>query len=358
MKETIRLASSNELEQWDTLLAENPGGESFFQQSTFITFKSKQAISPWEPRYIVHTLASGRKVYASYLVKHIALCGTYWYAPSGPRVAEIAQCNEIIQQIKAFDKTCFSIVIEPPVFVVSKNEGNALRANIPNARKITAVQPNVHTVMVDLTVGVEERMQQLKQRTRRALRQAEKESVRVENVSPSRENLDLFFAMYKETSERAGFYIRTEDYYREFWKTYIDKNQLSLFFAYNKEDRLIAAIIVLHTSSIALYKDGASIRGGELTKGTLHYLQWSVMQWLEEAGVKQYDLHGTPPSWQLDDPAHRQHGLGVFKTSFGEVTDTLGGVQITVKPLQQKLWDYFLKKLYFTYSSKKGGYFY
>jgi len=117
-------------------------------------------------------------------------------------------------------------------------------------------------------------------------------------------------------------------------------------------------VFILKQGTDALYKDGASLRGDQLKSGTLHLLQWQVMRWLKQNGVTSYDLHGSPASWQQDDVNHRQHGLGIFKTSFADISDTIGAYELVLKPAKYKLWNRFVRKLVFTAISKRGGYFY
>jgi serine/alanine adding enzyme len=249
------------------------------------------------------------------------------------------------------------VVFEPTIIISSEKEQRAITATLNSFYKVPPIQPNVHTVTVSLS-NTEALFNNLKQRTRRAIRQAEKAKVRVEKAVYTEKTKDTFFLMYKETAKRAGFFIRSKEYYVSFWDSYHKNGQGEFFFAYRgDEEDPIAGVFIVYDEKKALYKDGASVRTG-LPSGTLHLLQWEVMKWLESKKVQTYDLHGVPPSWQQDDKNHRQYGLGIFKTSFGETTDYIGALQHDIKPVHAKLWHKVFKKLYFTLASKRGGFFY
>lgn len=353
-----RFATAEEIARWDECIQQNPGTGSFFQEVNFLQFKSMQKVSPWHIQYVVHTLGPSQCVYVGYLVKRIIGLGEYWYAPFGPQITQSKQLSEIIQQVQQLAPQAFTVLLEPTILVSSLEERERIIKNTTGAYAVTPIQPNVHTVIVAMQKNADELFAAFKQRTRRAIRQAQKAGVRVAEAPYSRETKDIFFTMYQETAKRAGFFIRSKQYYETFWDTYHSAGQGSFFFAYSNDAKEpIAGVFIVYDRQKALYKDGASVREG-LPSGTLHLLQWEVIQWLAGRGVKTYDLHGVPPSWQQDDAQHRQHGLGIFKSSFGETTDQIGALQWDLKPRQALLWKKGVRKLYYTLAARRGGFFF
>ena len=68
-------------------------------------------------------------------------------------------------------------------------------------------------------------------------------------------------------------------------------------------------------------------------------MQWRIMQWLKAHGVTEYDLHGTPPADQIDNPKHPLAGLARFKTGFNaEVTEYAGTYDIALSSLSYRVW--------------------
>lgn len=354
---SARFATKEEIKNWNSLVKKNPGAQSFFQEQQFLHFKAQQKISPWRAVYVVHEVSSSQNVYVGYLVKRIIGLGEYWYAPFGPQVVDAEQVNEIIAQLRDIAPQAFTVLLEPSIPVSSEDDQKERTEHIHGAHYAPPIQPNVHTVIVKIE-DEDEMFAALKQRTRRAIRQAQKANVHVKKVAYDQQAKDIFFTMYQETSSRAGFFIRDRQYYETFWDTYHKAGKGAFFFAY-REDSLepIAGAYILYDARKALYKDGASIRDG-LPNGTLHLLHWEILRWLRQQGIQEYDLHGVPPSWQQDNKDHRQHGLGIFKSSFGETTDHIGALQWVMKPRQMALWNKGIKKLYFTLASRRGGFFF
>lgn len=353
----VRFAKKDEIAHWDKYLEKNPGTQNFFQEKTFLSLKAQQSISPWQVRYVVHTIDE-EDIYVAYLVKRIIGLGEYWYAPFGPQATTTAQVNEIINQLRHLAPKAFIVLLEPSILVDSSQSQREVIASLPGASYAAPVQPNVHTIVV--TIKEEDAMfSAFKQRTRRAIRQAQKAEVVVKKMPYSQATKDQFYALYSETAKRQGFYIRVKSYYEKFWDTYSQAQQAAFFFAYKNDDlkNPIAGVFILYDKKKALYKDGASVRDG-LPNGTLHLLQWEVLQWLRKKGVSEYDLHGVPPSWLQTEKDHRQYGLGVFKSSFGETIDLVGAVQWDIKPLRAKLWHYGVRKLYHAVIARRGGFFF
>lgn len=352
----VREATKAEIAKWDTHIQNNPGTQNFFQEKNFLLFKSQQHIAPWSVRYMVHTI-QGKDIYVGYLVKRIFGLGEYWYAPCGPQASEVNTVKEIITQLKQIAPKAFTVLLEPAIYVDGQEAQAAAVAQLKGAQSIAPVQPNVHTVFVSLQPE-DEMLMGFKQRTRRAIRQAEKAGVTVRMAPHNSETKDTFFNMYQETAKRAQFFIRKKSYYTAFWDRYHEAQQGSFFFAYKDgSEQPVAGVFVVHDDKKALYKDGASVRDG-LPNGTLYFLQWKIMLWLQEKGVQEYDLHGVPPSWLQEDKTHRQYGLGIFKTSFGEISDQIGTLQWTLKPMQTKLWNIGVRRIYFAIASRRGGFFF
>jgi lipid II:glycine glycyltransferase (peptidoglycan interpeptide bridge formation enzyme) len=354
---TARFATSDEIENWNSLVRQNPGTQSFFQEHEFLEFKSCQKISPWKIVYVVHELSKSKKIYVGYLKKHIIGLGEYWYSPFGPQATDTATVHTIIDQLRILAPKAFIVLLEPTIVVSSQENQAKLLSHLDGAIPTTPVQPNVHTIVVEIQ-DEDVMFSSLKQRTRRAIRQAQKAGVRIEMVPYGKGSKEIFYKIYKETSERAGFYIRSKVYYEEFWDRYNKQGKGDFFFAYTSSSKNpIAGAYIMYDDEKALYKDGASIRGN-LPNGTLHLLHWEIIRWLRDRGVRTYDLHGVPPSWLQHDTTHRQYGLGIFKSSFGETTDQIGAVQWILRPKQAFAWQRGLKKLYFTFISRRGGYFF
>lgn len=73
------------------------------------------------------------------------------------------------------------------------------------------LEPN--TRLIDLRKTEEEILSDMKQKGRYNIRVAEKHDCRVERVAPTEANIDLFYEILKDTTERDGFSGNSRSYY-------------------------------------------------------------------------------------------------------------------------------------------------
>lgn len=314
----MRLATPEEIEHWDELVAKNPDGGNPLQSRAFAETKAKFG---WGVRHVIHD-----SVAALYLVRQFPLA-ELWYCPKGPGVKDVEQLKDVLKELHP--KKAFVVKLEP---------------EIPNQdlsklglKKSGDVQVNSSTVVVDLSGSEEDLIASFKQKTRYNVRLAEKRGVKVSPVDPSPENLDKMYELMSATQERAGFYLRSKDYFKHFWWEHAKYGSGQLFFA-SFEGKVLAGAYVTFLGKNALYKDGGSTREHSELQAP-YLLQWEVMRWLKQKGVENYDLHGTPPSDRLEDSSHKLHTLVRFKTGFNqEVTDLVGTWDLPLKPMLYRLW--------------------
>jgi lipid II:glycine glycyltransferase (peptidoglycan interpeptide bridge formation enzyme) len=323
----MRLATAEEIECWDELVAANPDGGNPLQGKAFAETKQEHG---WVPRYIIHELSKA-PVAAMYLTRRVSGFGQLWYCPQGPGVADLTQLKAIVKDLEK--QPAFLIKLEPllPQDLASKMGGLGL------VKPPRQVQYNSHTIVVDLTPEPETILASFRQKTRYNVRLAERKGVTVEAVPTTLESMDQMYALMSATQGRAGFYLRDQAYFNDFWSRHAESGAGQQFFAY-ADGKILAGAYVVYLGQYGLYKDGGSIR--EQTELQAPYaLQWGAMEWLKQHGVTKYDMHGTPPADQIDDPKHPLAGLARFKTGFcSEVTEYLGAWDLAVQPTKYKLW--------------------
>ncbi len=323
----LRLATADEIAQWDELILSNPDGSNVFQTSAFINIKSAHG---WQARYCVYE--DVQPVYCAYLSRRVPPLGELWYAPKGPGFTMAGDLTLAVQANHDFAQrmvNVFAFKIEPSVLRTDGYPSELV--------KVHDVQPNANTVILNLLPPEDDILASFRQRARRAIRQAQKAGVTVQAVEPTTENLRTMYDLYRATGERAGFHVRSFTYHQQLWVAWTAAHQGQLFFAYDA-GQVTAAVFIVYHGTNGLYKDGASDRDA-LKNGTAHLLQWEVMRWLRSHGVQHYDLHGTPPASELDNPQHRAYGLGIFKTSFkAETTEFVGTLDQIIKPRSYALW--------------------
>ena len=121
-----------------------------------------------------------------------------------------------------------------------------------------------------------------------------------------------WYALYRVTSTRDHFTIRSEDYYRRFWQVGRQAGTTALLLA-EYEDKLLAGQIVHRFGQEATYVYGAS--SNEFRNVMAPYLlQWEAMQWAKAEGATRYDLYGIAGSDDENDPLA---GVTRIKAGYG-----------------------------------------
>ena len=328
---SVRFANKTEIESWDRLVADNPDGGNIFQGEYFAELKRQAG---WTPRYII-----ADHVAMMAIEKRIFGMGKVWYMPKGPGVDDSELLQGLVGPLRSFarEQGCFTIKMEPEL-----PKGTAMEPL--GLVKTRPIQPNISTVLIDLTPNLDTILKNMHQKGRYAIKRAERDGVTVKAVKTTTENCQLMYDLFKGTADGAGFGIRPQSYYTAFWQGYAKQGSGQLFFAYH-EGEIVAGAYILAYGNKGTYKDGASVRDRK-AYGASHLLQWEAIKWLKDQDVTSYDLCGAPPSDQVDNPDHPYHGFGQFKRSFQPVvTDYVGAYELPVKPLRSLLWTRYVEKL-------------
>lgn len=338
---TTRFATDEEIAHWDEHLANNADGGNVFQSVEVAETKRQNG---WTPRYLfVDTQA------ITILEKPVFAHGVFWYLPKGPGVTTVEALLPMLTELKAFARThgVFALKIEPEVL-----ESEETNAELREAGLIPTnpVQPNVSTVVVDLSPDLDTIMADLNQKGRNAIRRAERDGVVAKPVEMTEENMRIMFDLLSETaSGRFDSSLRSFDYYKQFWQSFARTGHGSLFFAYY-EGRVVASAYCMYLGRKGLYKDGASLRD-KVTYGASHLVQWEVIKWMKAQGVVSYDLCGAPHSSEIKNEKHHFYGIGRFKTQFNkEVTDYVGCYDLIVNPRAYARWQKFGQRLAISFS--------
>jgi lipid II:glycine glycyltransferase (peptidoglycan interpeptide bridge formation enzyme) len=153
----------------------------------------------------------------------------------------------------------------------------------------TAIQPTT-TIHIDLRPSPEAILTQMKPKWRYNIRLAERKGVTVRLGTEA--DLVEFYRLSQVTSQRDGFAIHTEAYYRTAWQLFQPSHSGALFIA-EFVGKAIAAIMVFMCGRMALYLYGAS-SNEDRHRMPNHLLQWRAMLWAKERGCEVYDLWGVP----------------------------------------------------------------
>jgi len=345
----LRRATAQEIERWDELIATNPAGGEVFQSGAFADIKQNGG---WLPEFWVYETSFG-PVYALALIKNFKGIGRIIYIPRGPGVTNAKEWREICRLNRTLKEQAVLVKMEPPIL---RQKLKSLPSDIKKSQDVQLSV--VNTVVVNLNLTEDELWRSFRQRARRAIRGGKKENLRVENENLSSESVDKMWALTLDMRNRIDKKGRDKKYMTKFWDSYISRGVGRFFFVYQPDDAWpVAGAFVCWSGKNALYKDGGSRR--DSARHFSHFLQWEIMKWLQAKGIENYDLDGTPPSDQLDNPNHRIASLASFKLSFGvQVTDYIGTHDQVLEPhlyarwlryeklLRRMAWHLFGKDIY------------
>lgn len=198
-----------------------------------------------------------------------------------------------------------------------------------------------NTVILDLRPSEAQLLERMKQKTRYNIRLAEKKGVRVRSGLGSPADLDLLYRMYAETSVRDGFVIRSKDYYRDAWSTFIQAGLARPFIA-EVEGQAVSALVLFIFARTAWYMYGMS-REAHREKMPNHLLQWEAMRWAKAQGCERYDFWGAPDEFDSSDP---MWGVWKFKEGFGgQVVRHIGAWDYPASPLLYRLYTVVLPRV-------------
>lgn len=162
------------------------------------------------------------------------------------------------------------------------------------------------TFLVDLAPPLDELRKNLDPKWRNKLTQSEKKGLKVA-AGNGREHYRTFCEMYYEMRKRKTFDTSVDvEEFAQIQEDLPEPHRLQVLIC-EQEGTPVAGIVCSAMGNSAIYLLGATTDGGLNSKGA-YLLQWTVIQWLRERGVRWYDLGGIDPE--------RNPGVYSFKKGF------------------------------------------
>ncbi len=307
----------------------NPDGGHILQSRGWGEFKRAWG---WRPTYWIAT-AGAADVAVLYLRRSIPGLGQLWYAPKGPGVTDSGDLVRVLADRTAM-RSAFLVKVEPEIEDAAADTAAWRSAGL--RKSIADVQMSGATIIVDLDRDEETLLASFKPKTRYNIRLAARRGVEVSAVAMNDANIATMYSLMAATRERAGFFLRSERYFRGYWELQAASGQAQLFFA-SWQGTVLAGVFATFIGEHGWYKDGGSTKEHSELMAP-HLLQWEVMRWLRARGVRTYDLVAVPPASQLDD-GHPLYGLYRFKSGFSEqITEFVGTWDLPLRPRAEAVW--------------------
>lgn len=167
------------------------------------------------------------------------------------------------------------------------------------------------TLLIDLTVGIDQLWKNLKAETRNEVRQAERRGVEIYEPRALNEWIEDYYFMHKAVYLRQGIKPpATINLYRAIWDNLYRKGQLKVILAkYNNQT--VAGGIFPIFKNIIYFIDGASLREYQYVRGN-NLIQWSIISWAASEGIQFYDMVGA----NIPSIAHFKKGFGGAEVNY------------------------------------------
>lgn len=335
-REALRVEpAADEASEWDSLLAQAPGGGHIYQSFVWGEFKRRH---DWRPLRVAMRQGDRPIGAGQILVRPLGPLGSLAYCPKGPWIDW-----DRPEHVRAFFEGLEAMLRAHGVFLL-RIEPEVLEARRDVKAQLGALgffrgrwnQQFKTTMFVDLARPEADILASMKPQTRRNIRIAARHGIAVEEDCRP-ETRDEFFRLFQETSRRDGFFMRPRSYIMGGWDALIRANRGSVFVA-RHEGRMLAAMFACTFGTKFWYKDGASSSTGRNLMPT-YALQWEVMRAMRARGITTYDMVAVPDPDKLADPNDSMHGLYRFKAGFGgTVTEFMREMVRFYRPRTAALW--------------------
>lgn len=327
--------NTNELKRYEDFVSSYNGAS--LMQSTYWS-KSK---FEWIPEY-VYIEEDGEIIAAvSVLLQKVPYMKSYIaYASRGPicAVSNIELVNKLVEEVEKLREkyNIFLFKFDPNIKYDENIEKLYKEAGYKvlnkNVDKDDLIQP-LHDMIIYIDGESEEELiKTFSEKTRYNVRLAKRKGVEVYH-SRNKEDLKIFYELYKITAIRDKIGCRAYEYFETMLDSY-NEDTIRIYIAKHEEEYLSAAIAFNYGGEL-FYLYGAS--SNEKRNLMPNYLmQWEMIRWALETNCNKYNFGGV---LNLDP----KDGLYKFKIGFCKkdgVTEYIGEID--------KVYD---KKVYFIYKN-------
>jgi peptidoglycan pentaglycine glycine transferase (the first glycine) len=304
--------STNELPgsatEWDAFVqASDPG--SYLQLSAWAQVK---AVNGWRAVRSIETDAADRPLIgAQVLVRRPRpMPWAFAYAPRGPVSGDwspdsIRRFTATLRGLPGVAGPVAHVRIDPEIELDGPRDPNgALRESLRAAgwRPAPPIQPS-STRLIDLQPDEQALWGDLRKKWRQYVNKARSAGIVV--VETEGDRLGEFYRIYRETADRAGFLIRTEQAYRDVWDAFRPLGLARLLFAETSDGTAEAALFLIRCGRRVVEPYGGMTKAGADSRAN-YLLKWEAIRSSKEQGATAYDLWGLATG-----------GIAHFKTGFG-----------------------------------------
>jgi peptidoglycan pentaglycine glycine transferase (the first glycine) len=318
-------AETDQAIDWDGFVqASDPG--SYLQLSAWAEVK---AVNGWQAVQSVETDAADKPLIGAQILvrRPRPMPWAFAYAPRGPVASDWSRdaIDRFTTTLRGLPKVAGSVAhirIDPEIEVDGpRDPDGTLRESLRRAgwRPAPPIQPSA-TRLIDLRSDEQALWGDLRKKWRQYVNKARTSGFEV--IDADGDRLGDFYRIYRETAERAGFLIRTEQAYRDVWDAFRPRGLARLLFAQSGDGTPEAALFLIRCGDRVVEPYGGMTRAGADSRAN-YLLKWEAIRSSKEQGAATYDLWGLATG-----------GIAHFKTGFGgREVRYIGAWDLVLNPL-------------------------
>ncbi len=213
---------------------------------------------------------------------------------------------------------------------IAEELGYKIKKNINNIDQV--IQPK-YVFRLNLSNKTEdELLASFNQKTRYNIRLAKKKGVEIR--IGTKEDLEIFYNIMKETGSRDNFFIRPLSYFEHIYECMGEKHA-RLIIAEHEGNPIAAVMPIMYGNKVWYLYGGSSNKYRNLMPNYL--LQFEMMKWGLENNCDIYDFRGVSGFKSEDDP---QYGVYRFKKGFnGDFVEFVDELYIIFNPLMNWIFN-------------------
>lgn len=317
---------------WDALVdASEPG--SYLQLTGWARIK---AVNGWASERLLVSGPAGPRIGAQILVRRPRpLPWAFAYAPRGPIAHDWSQDalasfgEEVRRTLSTRAGRVAHLRIDPEIEIDGPHDQDgSLRDSLGGLGWVPAppIQP-ASTRVIDLRPDEDALWADLRKKWRQYVNKARTGGVTV--VEAEADRLSEFYRIYRETADRAGFLIRTEQAYRDVWEAFRPTGRARLLFAETSDQEPVATLFLVRSGPRVVEPYGGMTQLGGDSRAN-YLLKWEAIRTSREQGATSYDLWGLATG-----------GIAHFKTGFGgREVRYVGAWDLVLDPLGRAAYEH------------------
>ncbi|MFA4826915.1 MAG: peptidoglycan bridge formation glycyltransferase FemA/FemB family protein [Candidatus Shapirobacteria bacterium] len=238
--------------------------------------------------------------------------------------------EEMIKNIQkiARDENAIFVKFEPDV-IPQKLDQKPSFSHLVVSPKV-AFYP--YSFVVDLTKSEENLLESMHPKTRYNIKIANRNNVTVSHHQDD-QAFEIYLKLLFDTTRRQGFYLHSEKYHRDLWRTLKPTGIPHIMLA-TYQDQVLSAFMLFTLKDKLFYPYGASL---DLHREVMapNLLMWESIKFGKSLGLKSFDMWGSlgPNAKEADNG----YGFHRFKQGFGgELVQFVGTYDLVINdPLYQ-----------------------